>query len=112
MWAKRTAAAAFIAGGGYLAYDIDRTGHHTRRDMPAGAFSISYKNGLRVFLIDVPNERNTRRYFGMPMKVPFYFQDAWSFCSPPSKEDEAQVTTFMRNREWPGERFEEKAMLA
>lgn len=40
------------------------------------------------------------------MKVPFYLEHTWSFCSPPSEEDELQVTTFMKNRDWPGERFE------
>jgi len=74
--------------------------------MPPGSFSISFKNGLRAILVDVPNERDTRRYFGFPVEVPFYLEDVWSFCSPPSDEEAAQVQQFMAQRDFPGERFE------
>lgn len=74
--------------------------------MPEGAFSLSYKNGLRAILVDIPNEKNTRRYFGFPTEVPFYLEEAWSFCSPPSKDERKDVSAFMKGRNWPGERFE------
>ncbi len=74
--------------------------------MPDGAFSISYKNGLRAILVDVPNESETRRYFGFPLDVPFYVSDAWSFCHPPSLEEAPQAALFLEERNMPGERFE------
>ncbi len=74
--------------------------------MPEGAFSISFTSGLRAILVDVPNEREARRYFGFPMEVPFYLKDSWSFCYPPTSEDADQVAAFMKARNWPGERFE------
>lgn len=105
-WVRRVVFAVVIAGGCYAAYDAYRAGYHTRPDMPEGAFSISYKNGMRAILVDVPNEQKSRRYFGFPTDVPFYLKDAWSYCSPPTEEEGEQVASFMKTREWPGERFE------
>lgn len=92
------------AGVGYVAYDYYRADLHRRPDMPEGAFSISYKNGLRAILVGVPNERETRRYFGFPADVPFYLEDAWSFCTPPT-EMEVKEFESKRNQN-PGERLE------
>lgn len=61
---------------------------------------------MRAILVDVPNEQETRRYFGFPNDVPFYLKDVWSYCSPPTEDEGEQVASFMKNREWPGERFE------
>lgn len=74
---------------GWGVYDYRSAGLHTRPDMPPNAFSLSYKNGLRAILVDVPDERDTRRYFGYPTEVPFYLEDAWSFCSPPEGQEAA-----------------------
>jgi hypothetical protein len=81
--------AGFIGWGVYQ----DRlAGYHTRPEMPPGAFSISYRSGLRAILVDVPDERETRRYLGYPFDVPFYLEEAWAFCSPPEgpEIDEAE----------------------
>ena len=91
MW-KWIVGALILAYGGYGAYDYYRGGYFSRPEMPEGAFSISFKNGLRAILVGVPNERQTRRYFGFPAKVPFYLEDAWSFCAPPNEEETAQLT--------------------
>jgi len=108
MWKliKRVLVATIIAVIGYSIYDYYRADLHTRPDMPEGAFSISYKNGLRAILVNVPNERDTRRYFGTPMEVPFYLKDAWSFCSPPNAIEKAQANEVLSKRDWPGERFD------
>lgn len=91
-------------GAGYVAYDYYRAGLHTRPQLPEGAFSISYKNGMRSILVDVADERESRRYFGFPADVPFYLEEAWSFCRPLPK---AEATRIMAYRERnPGERFE------
>lgn len=93
-----------LAGLGYLAYDSFRAGFHARPKMSDGAFSISYKNGMRAILVGVPNEQDTRRYFGFPAKVPHYLEDAWSFCTPSNEEYAADFLTNRGNN--PDERFE------
>lgn len=105
MW-KWVILVIILGGGGYMAYDSYMAGHHTRPEMPEGAFSLSYKNGLRGILVDVPNEKETRRYLGVPMEVPFYLKDSWSWCRPPTEEEGPQVAQFMAERDWPGQRFE------
>jgi len=105
-WTKRVLTAIIIIASGYVAYDAYRAGYHTRPDMPEGAFSLSYKNGMRAILVGIPNQKDTRRYFGFPMEVPFYLEDAWSFCYPPNDEEEAHAISFIKDRDWPGERFE------
>lgn len=105
-WLMRLVVVAIIGWGGYGAYDWYMAGNHTRPDMPEGAFSLSYKNGLRAIMVDVPNEKETRRYFGFPQEVPYYLEDAWSFCRPPTKDEATQVARFLEERDMPGERFE------
>lgn len=105
MW-KWIVGLIIIGGGGYLGYDSYMAGHFTRPAMPDGAFSLSFKNGLRGILVDVPNEKATRRYLGVPMEVPFYLTDAWSWCYPPIEEEAPQVSHFMAELNWPGQRFE------
>ncbi len=108
MW-KWIGGALLIGIVGYLGYgfyDFYRAGLNTRPEMPESAFSISYKNGLRAILTGVPNEEKSRRYFGFPQKVPYYLEDAWSFCAPPEGEEVAMATKFIEDRDMPGERFE------
>ena len=105
-WAGRILFVAVIAWCGLAAYDYYRKGYHTRPDMPPGAFSISYKNGLRAILVDLPNEQGSRRYFGFPYEVPFFLEEVWSFCTPPSDEEAVQLADVIESRDWPGERVE------
>lgn len=98
-----------LAAGGYIAYgayDYHMAGYHTRPDMPEGAFSLSYKSGLRGILIDLPNEKATRRYLGVPMEVPFYLEESWSWCHAPTQEEIARAAPIMAERNWPGHRLE------
>jgi len=81
-WLFGAVALVGLAYFGYGAFEYYQAGLHTRPKMPDGAFSISYKNGLRAILVNVPNEQKSRRYFGFPMDVPYYLVDAWSYCSP------------------------------
>ncbi|OHV21425.1 hypothetical protein EOS93_23190 [Rhizobium sp. RMa-01] len=106
VWTKRIIGAAVLGIIGYGAYDYYRAGFWTRPEMPDGAFSLSYKNGLRGILVGVPNEKETRRYFGYPREVPFYLKDAWSVCSPPDDTEKTSAAEFIKIRNQPGERFE------
>lgn len=105
-WIIRVGLVAVLGFVGYGAYDYYRADLHTRPEMPPGAFSMSFKNGLRAILVDVPNERETRRYFGYPADVPFYLEDAWSLCSPPTEKEKLQTEAFMKAQDFPGSRFE------
>jgi len=105
-WKDRIIVTAIVAGAAYLAYYEYRAGYFTRPPMPEGAFSLSYPSGFRAIMVDVPNERETRRYLGLPSEVPFYLSDAWSFCYPPSKEEQEQVAVTLKERNRPGERAE------
>jgi hypothetical protein len=96
-------AAGFVGWG---VYDYRMAGLHTRPDMPPDAFSISYKSGLRAILVDVPDERETRRYFGYPADVPFYLEDAWAFCSPPEFQEVAWAEGWLEEANQPGMRVE------
>lgn len=90
----------------YAAWDYFRAGLHTRPTMPDGAFSLSFASGLRAILVDVPDQRDSRRYFGYPLEVPFYLEDAWSICSPPTEEEQPEATAFLEAQDFPGSRFE------
>jgi hypothetical protein len=103
MW-KLLGLALFVLSLGYVAYDYYRAGLHTRPDMPEGAFSISYDNGVRAIMVDVPDERRSRRYFAFPADVPFYLQEAWSFCTQPTQLELDQLMEARRRN--PGERID------
>lgn len=93
-----------VVGYGY--YDYRKAGLHLRPEMPPGAFSISYKNGLRAIIVDVEDEQETRRYFGYPFEVPFYLEDAWSFCSPPEGNEIAEAERWLEGTYQPGMRID------
>lgn len=105
-WLGRLVVVGIIGVIGYAAYDYYMAGLHTRPQMPDGAFSISYKNGMRAIIVGVPNEEENRRYLGFAMDVPYYVRDAWSFCHPPTEEEAPQVAQFLEERDMPGMRFE------
>lgn len=90
---------------GYGVVDYFRAGYHTRPAMPEGAWSLSFKSGLRGIVVDV-SEDDSRRYLGVPMDVPFYLKDSWSWCYPPKDGEIAQAQAFIAERDWPGQRFE------
>jgi hypothetical protein len=103
-WISALCTGLLCVVAGYVAYDYYRAGLHNRPEMPEGAFSMSYENGMRAILVNVPDERATRRYFGRPAEVPFYLQDAWAFCNPLTEGEIRQIEVY--HERLPGERFE------
>jgi hypothetical protein len=92
-WVVRiTVILVLLSVGGYEAYHYFARGYHTRPALPDGAFSLSFKNGLRAIILDVPEERATRRYFGVPFDVPFWAEEAWSYCRPPTNKQASEIT--------------------
>ena len=105
-WIGRILLAIVIVFAGYAGWDHYKAGFHNLPDLPDGAFPISFKSGLKAVVVDIPNERETRRYFGFPLEVPYYLEDVWSFCRPPTEEELADAEKFIADRNMPGERFE------
>lgn len=103
MW-TRLIGFLIVGGVAYTGYDYVRAGLFSRPDMPEGAFSISYKDGFRAILVDVPNERDTRTYRGFSLDVPDYLEREWSLCMPPSEEEAAEILATHGDN--PGERVE------
>jgi hypothetical protein len=89
-WLFRLIGLGAIAFIGFGVYDYYRAGLNTRPEMPEGAFSLSFKAGPRVIMLDTKDERNTRRYIVRPRTdVPNWFKESWSYCKPPTEEDQA-----------------------
>lgn len=105
-WVGWGIVAAIIAYVGYEFQNAYRAGYFTRPPVPEGAFSLSYKNGLRGIMVGIPDETASRRYLGFKAEVPFYLEEAWSFCRSPTEDEQQNVSAFMGHRDWPGERFE------
>ena len=103
---KRLGLAVFAAVLAYAGYDYVRGGWHKLPEMPDGAFPISFKSGLRAIVLELPDERATRRYFGFATEVPFFVEGAWSLCSPAKGDEIAEAENFMANLDLTGMRFE------
>ena len=103
MW-KRIAAVLVLGWVGYSVYVSYKAGFFSRPEIPEGAFSLSFDNGLRAIVEGVADERVARRYFGVAMEVPSYLEEAWSLCIPPTPDEEKQISDARGNR--PGERIE------
>jgi hypothetical protein len=105
-WIGRAVVVAVLGFTGYAVWVTYQAGYFSRPEMPEGAFSMSFKSGFRAIIVDVPDQQETRRYFGFPADVPHYLEDAWSTCSPPTEEERASADQFIAERNMPGERFE------
>jgi hypothetical protein len=90
-WIGRASGAAIIGFVAYGAYTYFAESYHTRPQLPEGAFSISFNSGLRAVVLDIPPERKTRRYLGVPFEVPDSVESVWSWCKRPSADVAAEV---------------------
>lgn len=109
-WISRTFLVAIVGWAGYSAYVYYKAGLWNRPPVPEGSFWISFKDGTRVIVSDVPNERDTRKYIIRPRTdVPSYFKDAWSFCDPPTLEDAEAINKALPPG--PGMRLEAECVL-
>lgn len=91
IWFNRIAGLAFAGVGLFSAYAYFSAGYHKLPDIPDGAFPLSFKNGFRAILQDIPDQRNTRKYLGYPLDAPFWAKEAWSYCKRPTKTEQEQI---------------------
>lgn len=106
IWIDRALLLGMFLYLGFGAYAYNEAGYFTRPDIPSGAFSLSFNNGLRAIVVEVPDERKSRRYFGVATEVPSYLEDTWSLCSPPTAQEQIEADQFIKKRNKPFERFE------
>jgi len=90
-WLYRLFGIFFLSIMVYAIYIYISGGYYKRPELPANSFSISFKSGLRAILVDIPDERLDRKYFGVAFKVPFWAEDAWSYCKRPTKQESIEI---------------------
>lgn len=104
-WLLRLVGISVVGFIGYGIYDYYKAGLHTRPPMPEGAFSLSFKAGPRVIMLNTEDERNSRRYVvRRRTDVPNWFRESWSYCIPPTEEE--QVFLLKRLGPGPGMRLD------
>ena len=96
-WFWRVLSVSVFGFLSFAFYDYYRGGYFSLPDLEDGAFPISFQNGLRgiVYEVEVSDEslarspkyfrrlasvNKERRYLGVPMDVPRWFEDTWSTC--------------------------------
>lgn len=111
-WITKLIVLGVVGYGGYAAYDLHRGGYFSLPELPAGAYTVSFKSGLRGIVLDanVPDSSHAdrpaifrrlsdadpeRRYLGIPFDVAPWFKDAWSTCEKPTDEEMEQISASM-----------------
>jgi len=106
-WITRLVLIAVIGYLGYFGYLSYRNGYFNLPEFSETSYTIAFKNGFRAILVD-PEVSNSlegyprffrrltganpdRRYFGLPLDVPSWFKNTWSFCHPPTDEERAVI---------------------
>lgn len=107
-WVLRAVALCVLGYAVYWAYGFQRFGYLTLPDIPDGAYTLSYGNGLRAIVLDpdIPDRsgdtspkyfrqlaiaNRDRKYLGIPLEVQPWFKDAWSWCKAPTEEERSQL---------------------
>lgn len=106
-WIIRLVLIGVIGFIGYLGYLSYQKGYFNLPELSESSYSISFRNGFRAIVVDpevthslefappffrrLSAANPDRRYFGIPMDVPSWFEDTWSFCHPPTDEERAEI---------------------
>jgi len=107
-WTLRIFVIVVLGYGAYWTYETYRDGSFSLPDLPDGAYTLSFKSGLRAIVLDpdIPDRSGddlpkylrklsyadrARRYLGVPLKVDPWFRDAWSWCKAPTTEERADL---------------------
>lgn len=103
-WITKLIVLGVVGYGGYAAYDLHKGGYFDLPELPAGAYTLSFKSGLRGIVLDaevatdvyadsykifrrLSDANPDRRYLGIPIDVPYWFKNAWSTCVKPKDEE-------------------------
>ena len=100
LW-KYALLATVVLGAGYVVYDAYRHAvFDVPEDLPKDAWTIAVRSGFRAIVIDVPEDRETRRY----TKTPEWYRKTWATCRPFT---EGEASYFRENHDrGPGYRWE------
>ncbi|TNE94072.1 hypothetical protein [Thioclava sp. L04-15] len=107
-WFFRVLIFLIVAYAVSLTHTFYRKGYFSLPDLPDGAYTLSFKNGLRAIILDadISNEteymppkffRNLaiqnrdRRYLSVPLDVEPWFKDAWSWCKKPTALERGEL---------------------
>lgn len=95
---------------GYAVYDFKRGGYFDLPPLAENEYPISFKSGLRG-IVAIPQERlpagepepplarrlddaiPDRKFLGLPSEVPAWFEDTWSKCRMPTRDEKAYYET-------------------
>ena len=86
-WIGRVSGAAVVGFAAYGVFTYFSQGYHTRPDVPEGGFSITFNSGLRAIVEGVTQDRQNKRYLGVPYDVPEWAEDRWAMCQPPGEDE-------------------------
>lgn len=115
-WISKVAGVCVLGAAGYWTFDAHRAGLFELPELPDGAFTLSFHNGLRAIVLDadVPEGTETdgprffralgvanreRKYLGVPFEVEPWFRGRWSWCKAPTDADRAQLNNTEELRE-------------
>jgi hypothetical protein len=107
-WIGRLVGVGIVGLAGFFVYEMYRAGSFDLPELPDGAYTISFENGLRAIVTDievadpmVPGSsryfrslsiaNRDRKYLGIPLDVQPWFRDAWSWCKPPNDSEKAML---------------------
>lgn len=108
-WVSKVIGLGFAGYVAYGLYDTYRAGYFSLPELPDGAYTVSFANGMRGIVLDAQVGDNIlktgpaifrrlslanrdRKYLGIPMDVAPWFEEAWSTCISPTGLDAEQVT--------------------
>jgi hypothetical protein len=107
-WITKLVVLGLAGYSGYGLYDLQRGGYFDLPELPAGAYTASFKSGLRGIILDAEVSKSEianypaifrrlssanpeRKYLGVPFDVAPWFEDVWSTCIAPTDEIRAAV---------------------
>lgn len=124
-WIGRLVLFGGIGLFGYMAYLSYEKGYFNLPEFSETSYILSYKDGFRAVVVnpEVSKPINSwprffrrlhfanpeRTYLQLPLEVPRWSQDTWSFCHPPTDDERAEIDGTMPEnvrRNLVGARFE------
>ena len=94
-WIFRAVLIVIIGFAGYAGYNYYRADFYNAPEHQDGDFLLSYRSGFKAVMRGFKDERETRRYLGIPAeKVPNWYKGAWSICRSPTESEANEFEQF------------------